>query len=736
MTEQEPDSAIPVVSKPRQYGTLGGVFTPTLLTILGVIMYLRLPWVIGNGGLLGGLLIIGLAIAITTATGLSLSSISTNTRLGTGGPYAIISRSLGLEIGGSVGVPLYLSQALAVAMYIFGFREGWNWVFPDHPPLLVDLTIFAVIFAIAYISAGLAFKIQYVVVLVIIASLISVFANVDVWSSDNPIVLWGDFLGSAENGLSGTDFWTVFAVFFPAATGIMAGANMSGELRNPRRSIPLGTLSAIGISTVVYVALAFWSARAASPVELAGNYNVMIDHALYAPIVVAGLLGATFSSALASLVGAPRILLALAQDKLVPRGEFFSKVSPSGEPRRGMLLTGVIVLAALMSRDLNIIAPLISMFFLITYAVINAVMLIESSLGSVSFRPTLKLPRIVPLLGALGCLFAMFIVNPIFSLVAWAMVFALYFWIMQQKLGHGSDSRSGIFVAFAEWAASKVTELNLDTARAWKPSFLVPVVDGSELRGAFSLLSDICSPAGSVKLLGIADEQSLSDLMPRIEKLGREMRKKVFTTWSVIDSAGVAIGVAAGMQALKSAFFRPNVLFLSAPTNQEDSEIVKTLLHESHRLHVAAMVLAMHPKAGLGRRAVVNLWIRPNEKGRSTEDALGEGNSNLAILCAYRLARAWDAEFNLICAVERQEDVPHTTEYIADLRDLCRIPDKANTVIKVGTLDDVVQQVSQSDMDFFGMRHDLDLEFVARMVKLTRSSCAFTMDSGTVNALA
>jgi solute carrier family 12 sodium/potassium/chloride transporter 2 len=717
---------------PRTYGTLGGVFTPTLLTILGVIMYLRLPWVVGNGGLLGGLLVILLAIGITLATGLSLSSIATNTRLGAGGPYAIIAKSLGLEVGGSVGVPLFISQALAVAMYIFGFREGWIWIFPKHSPILIDLATFAVIFVIAYISAGLAFQIQYAVMLVIAVSIAVIVGNPSVWSSGTPIVWWGTF-GKA----GGAEFWVVFAVFFPAATGIMAGANMSGELRNPRRSIPVGTLSAIALSTVIYVVLAVWSAKAASPAVLTSNYYVMIDRALYAPAVLGGLLGATFSSALSSLVGAPRILLALSKDRLVPGNRIFGRVSASGEPRHGMLLTGLIVLVALMARDLNVIAPLISMFFLITYAVINLVMLVESTLGLVSFRPTLRLPRLVPFLGTVGCLFAMFIVNPTFSLIAWGAVVALYFWIMQQRIGKpGDDVRSGIFVAFAEWAASKVTELSLNTARAWKPSFLVPVMDAAELRGEFRLLCDLCVPVGSVKVLGIANEKTIADLTPRVENLGKALRKQVFTTWSVIDSANYPTGVTTGLQALRSAFFRPNVLFINAAGDAEARQEQLQVLREARRLKVGGLLAAMHAKAGLGRAAVINLWIRPPEPGQGVAEALAAGNSNLAILCAYRLSQAWQAELNLVSAVEREDQVAPVRSYTDELRDLCRIPRSANTVVLVGTLEDAVRAVPQSDMDILGMRKDLDLEFVERMVRLTRSSCMFTMDSGLENALA
>lgn len=254
------EDATPTLSD-EKYGTFGGVFTPTLLTILGVIMYLRTGWVVGNAGLAGGMLIIGLAFAITAATALSMSSITTNIRIGAGGAYSIISQSLGLEVGGSVGIPLYLSQTLAVTMYIFGFREGWLWAFPEHPAFLVDIGIFVLIFGIAYASAGLAFQVQYGILAVIIASLISVGIAAGTGSMEyslSEVQLWGDYPGSPEDGFPGTSFWVVFAVFFPAATGIMAGANMSGELEDPRESIPLGTLGAIGVSFVVYMALAVW----------------------------------------------------------------------------------------------------------------------------------------------------------------------------------------------------------------------------------------------------------------------------------------------------------------------------------------------------------------------------------------------------------------------------------------------------------------------------------------------
>jgi solute carrier family 12 sodium/potassium/chloride transporter 2 len=292
-------------NQPQQklYNTFEGVFTPTILTILGAIMYLRLGWVVGNAGLVGAILVVLLACSITLATGLSLASIATNTRLDAGGPYAIISRAMGLETGGSIGLPLFLSQTLAVSMYIFAFREGWLYLFPEHSALAIDLVTFVAVATVAYISAGLAFRIQFLVLALMGLSLLAVaFSNVN-WQPGSEIALWGEFPGSIDNNFSGTTFWGVFAVFFPATTGIMAGANMSGELRDSRRSIPAGALSAIALSTIIYLLLCFWLARAGSATELVNNYTIMTDRVEWGWTILAGLLGATFSQAISSLVG-------------------------------------------------------------------------------------------------------------------------------------------------------------------------------------------------------------------------------------------------------------------------------------------------------------------------------------------------------------------------------------------------------------------------------------------------
>ena len=206
----------------RVYGTLEGVFVPTLLTILGVILFLRTGWVMGNAGLVGGLGIIVAAFVITGFTALSLASISTNVAPEAGGAYALVARSFGVEAGGAIGVSLYLSQSLVIVLYTFGFRDGWLAIFPGHPPLAVDVAMVTVLVVVALVGTRWAFRVQYLILAVVAVALVSVgiAAVTEPMTAAPPLI--GDFPGAPEDDFPGTDPWTVFAVFFPATTGIMA----------------------------------------------------------------------------------------------------------------------------------------------------------------------------------------------------------------------------------------------------------------------------------------------------------------------------------------------------------------------------------------------------------------------------------------------------------------------------------------------------------------------------------
>lgn len=715
-----------------QFGTFDGVFLPTLLTILGAVMYLRTGWVVGNAGLGGALLIIGLSNLITICTGLSISSVATNIRVGAGGAFSIISQSLGLEVGGSVNLPFYVAQAISAAFYIFAFSEGWLRIFPNHSAGLVTFITFGICFSIAFFSVNLAARIRYPILFIVTFSLLSVFLGIfdrfgGITQAPQP---WGDFTSGS--------FWEVFAVFFPAVTGVLAGVNMSGTLKNPRRSLPSGTLSAIVVSLVVYMGLAYWASLVATPEELTSNLTIMVDKAAYGPAILVGILAATFSAALNSLVGAPRILQAIAQHGVLPNGEFLARQTAAGEPRPAMYVTGLIgiltIIFGLSGGGLNTIAPLMTMFFLITYAVLNGVVMIEQMLGLISFRPLFRIPRWVPLVGLLGSMSAMFLINPIFSLVAICFILMLYTYLSRRQLTNPwSDVRSGIFVTLAEWAAKRVLESPFSQERAWKPSLLVPVRTTQNLRLSYRFIQALTYPHGSVHVLGLyqpEQKQKLASLESFVQAFNRD---GIFARVALVEMQDYAHALQSGLEILRSAFFRPNTLFLSITERTDETEL-NYILNQATENQIGAVLYADNPETGLAREQNINVWIRD----QSPEWAVGLRltNLDLALLLAYEVAHNWEGQITLITIVSDPAEQENGERFLSELVSLGRMPRDTRRIVACGTLYEYLPQAPQADLNIFGMQNEMKLAFMLKMVRETDASCIFVRDSGEESALA
>lgn len=731
---ETPLAAAETAVSPRKFGAFAGVFTPTLLTILGVIMYLRTGQMVGNAGLGGALLIIVLAHVITISTGLAVSSMATNIRVGAGGAFSIISQSLGLEVGGSVGIPLYMAQAISVSLYVLGFTIAWGRIFPTHPQWLIALITFCLVFAIAYVSMEFATRIQFVIFGLIILSLLS--------------VLLGSFPIMGQAGLTeapqlwGTfelwRFWETFAIFFPAVTGIMVGINLSGSLADPRRSLPRGTMGAISVALVVYVALAYWLSRAATPQELMANETILVDKALFGWTILAGMLGATFSSALGSLVAAPRVLQALAAQRLLPYSERLAAQTAAGEPRPALLISGglglVTLVLALMSGGLDAIAPLISMFFLITYAMLNVVVLIEQSLGILSFRPTFRIPRIVPFIGMVGCLFVMFLINPVFGLVAAVLVLAVYGYLMRQTLAtRPSDVRSGLFFSIAEWAVKRASELPSAPERTWKPAVLAPVTSTSELTGSYRFLWAMTSPRGAVHALGIHPANAKHDL-DNLKLIADAFRDDgIYTQVTRLEDADFVNGVRTATQMLAQAFFRPNLLFLHLRPGA-DLEALQTLLDQTAAYRMGIVLLARHEVVELGREQVINVWV--SDQGPDWRHDLRHSNMDLAILMAYQLMQNWNGRLNLCMAVRDAATEQQATAYLKALIQLARLPAHTKVIVLQCAFMDALQRAPHADLSIFGLTKPSNLNFSKRVVETVNGSCVFVRDSGDESALA
>ncbi len=714
------------------FNTFDGVFLPTLLTILGAVMYLRTGWVVGNAGLLGGLLIITFANVITFCTGLSISSIATNIRVGAGGSFSIISQSLGLEVGGSVNLPFYLAQAISVAFYIFAFAEGWQTIFPTHPIILILLGAYAVCFFIAFASVGLAAKIRYPILLIVSFSLIAAFLGATGYFRSEPLNtphLWGDF-GTAT-------FWQVFAVFFPAVTGVLAGVNLSGTLKSPRRSIPKGTIGAIVVSYVIYMILAYWTSLVATPQELVSNFTIMVDKAAYGWAIQAGILAATFSAALNSLVGAPRILQAMAAHDVVPQGALFARETKGGEPRNALYLTGAIGIATIVfglsGGGLNSIAPLMTMFFLITYAVLNAVVVLEQSLKLTSFRPHFRIHRIIPIIGLLGSIVAMLLINPIFFMVALVVIVALYeFLSLRHLTAPWSDVRSGMFITMAEWAARRVLSLPSGQDRAWKPALLVPVQSITALRYSYRFLEAITIPNGTLHILGCYEEGQRAQMEALLPFQQAFASDGVFARVALVEARRFRYTLQTAMEVFASAFFRPNILFFPVQSDTPQEKLQFILDHAAEN-EMGAILYFDNPDTALGREQVINVWIR--EQSPQWEVGLRLSNLDLALLLAYQLARNWHGEINLLTIVKREEDIAAGEEFMRQLIDFGRMPRTTTYIVKCGKLQEFLPDAPQADLNIFGLLADVNLPTMSQLCETTDSSCIFVRDSGYESAM-
>ena len=559
---------------PAKFGTFGGVFTPCVLTILGVIMFLRFGDVVGNAGIFNALLIVLAAKAITTLTTLSLSAIATNTRTKGGGAYFLISRSLGVEFGGAIGTVFFLAQAISVSMYVIGFAEAFVGTFPGlesgvrRGATVATITNLGV-FACVMIGAGWTIKVQYVILAVLLLSLVSFGAGVP--QAFDPAIVsanWG------PGFVAGESWVTMFALFFPAVTGIMAGANMSGDLKDPASSIPRGTLWAILFTAMIYLVLAVLLGVVRPRTGeggLIGSNMIMNDIAVVPWLITAGVFAATLSSALGSMMGSPRILQAFARDQVLPVLRPFAAGSgPSNEPRRATVLTFLIAQACILAGDLNAIAPVITMAFMITYGTLNLASFYESFTKNPSYRPRFRYCHwSVSLAGTLACLGVMVLLNWAWALVAIAGMSGLYWLIAQREVeANWGDVKSGLAFERARKNLARLEDENFHP-KNWRP-MLLTMGGAGEARRHLATYGHWLTNGHGIQTLGLVIEGELIELMDRraaqrtiLRRFIREQNLSAFP--AVVVSPSVADGVTALVQAHGMGGLEPNTVLLGWP---------------------------------------------------------------------------------------------------------------------------------------------------------------------------
>lgn len=433
-----------ILPQQRKFGT-APVFFTAISTILGAVMFLRFGYAVGNVGLIGTMVIILVGHAVTIPTAMAIAEIATNQKVEGGGEYFIISRSFGLAIGSSIGIALYFSQAISVAFYIIAFSEAFssffeyllaNYELNSTLRYLLSLNqtvsipaLFLLTTIVLTKGADLGVKTLYIVVAILFIALVAFFVGQTDYAMNNAFDPFRNITDLEKNSDS---FFIVFAIIFPAFTGMTAGVGLSGDLQNPGKSIPIGTLAGTLTGMVIYFFIAYKLSISASPIDLANTDELVMAKIAWQGwwLIPVGLAAATISSALGSIMVAPRTLQAIARDHLMPSqkmNQWLSKGKGKGDdPFNATLITVSIAFAFVLMGGLNAVAGIISMFFMVTYGSLCLISFLQHFAADPSYRPTFKSRWYVSLFGALASFGLMFFMNPGYAFLSVVFMVLIY----------------------------------------------------------------------------------------------------------------------------------------------------------------------------------------------------------------------------------------------------------------------------------------------------------------------
>jgi amino acid transporter len=605
-------------------------------------------------------------------TSVSLAAIATNLKVKGGGDYYLISRTLGLEFGGAIGIVLFLAQSVSIAFYSIGFGEVLAVLVPFSVKGMAQIIAagaVVLLFLFAWLGADWAARFQTLIMVILFAAIVSFFVG-GAMRWDTALLIKN--LAAPENA---PPFWLIFAIFFPAATGFTQGVSMSGDLKDPGKSLPNGTFAAVGISIVIYIGSAVIFAACLPGDILASDYNAMKRVAAIDALVLAGVIAATLSSGMASFMGAPRILQSLSADRIFPfLSPFAQGAGPDNNPRRGVLLSGGIALLTIALGSLNVVAPVVTMFFLISYGLLNYATYYEARAASPSFRPTFRFyDKRLSLAGGLACLGVMLAIDIVAGIVALSFLFAIYQYLTRTAgPARWADSRRS-------YRFQQIRSHLLQAAQApehprdWRPNLLV-FSDDPERRKPLLLLADwIQGENGFASLIRILQVEGQDVAKQRKEaekemlKSIRELNLDVFPL--VISSSNVRLSMEVLIQAYGIGPLRANTMMI----NWLDMSASGPSVHRAKRfgiyLHAAFFQGCNIVLFSAEKNQWENLLKRPSEKRRIDVWWRGDATSRLMILFAHMVRQNDGWEKARIRVLDVTGDALATGKTVSDLHE-------------------------------------------------------------------
>jgi len=616
------------------------VFLAAISTILGAILFLRFGYAVGHTGLFGAILIILIGHAITIPTAMAIAEIATNLKVEGGGEYFIISRSFGSMVGGTIGISLYFSQAISVAFYMIAFAEAFtpafSWIRTQlhFTPQTWMISIPAAVILLALIlkkGANMGVNVLWVVVVTMGISLVMFFIGKSPMEAPT--------LELYQTVKEPHDFFKVFAIIFPAFTGMTAGVGLSGDLKNPRKSIPLGTITATFVGMIVYFMVVAKLAYSLPPEVLASDQLAMSRIALWGPIIPIGLAAATLSSAIGSLLIAPRTLQALAGDNIFPSAfanQFLNKgKGAANEPVNATLVTSAIVLVFVAMGSVDFVAQIISMFFMITYGSLCLVSFLEHFAGNPSYRPTFRSKWYLSLIGALACFIMMFQMAPVYAVFSLTAIVGIYLSLIRGK--KESDDLStmikGVLFQLTRRLQVLIQKKQTEVASAnWRPSFIAISSASLTRLAPFDLLRWISHYYGFGTFIhyvkGPLDESHQIESKIRLEQMINQVTEsKAGIYVDTIISPSFKTAVAQIVQLPGIAGMENNSILFEF--HEDHPEDINNILDGCHFASIVEFNIAVLRSSDrhFGYKRCIDIWLTPGDYS----------NANLMILLAYIL---------------------------------------------------------------------------------------------------
>ena len=710
------------------------VFFTAISTILGAIMFLRFGYAVGHVGFIGTLGIILIGHAVTIPTAMAIAEIATNQKVEGGGEYYIISRSFGLVIGSTIGIALYMSQAISVAFYIMAFAEAFtslfDWLIANyHIPYFVEVllgykqtvsvpALFLLTAVVLTKGADLGVKMLYIVVATLFVAMVAFFIGGTYVDVGGQVITPPNSFDPMARVSGAAPFFAVFAIIFPAFTGMTAGVGLSGDLKKPSRSIPFGTMAGTLSGMIIYVFIAWKLSSSATPEALADtNRLVMADIAWQGYwLIPVGLAAATISSALGSLMVAPRTLQAIARDSILPSvamNKWLSKgQGKNDEPFNASLVTIIIALVFIGMGQIDFVAELISMFFMVTYGSLCLISFLQHFAADPSYRPSFRSKWYFSLLGASMCFGLMFSMNTGYAIMSIVLLIIVYFGVAATN-----DDKKNLAAIFQGviFQTSRKLQVFLQKAEkeqstSWRPSIICISKDSLRRIAAFDLLRWMSQKYGFGTYIHQIDgylckesAQQASQIKERLIKDAEKSQSNVYIDTMVTPSTTSAI--AQVMQFPGISGKANNLLLLEfAKLHPENLNDIISNFNLIRAIDFDVMILATSER-GFGHRKEIHIWITSNDYE----------NANLMILIAYILKghQDWkDADIKIL-ALYPNEELEREKNRLLMLIETGRLPISPSNIelIKKGpdveTKSIINQKSDVADLTILGFRSEL-----------------------------